>query len=140
MTTQSLPISLIAQYDRAFFPCPRNTFLSAWLAMSNAMSLVYHDNTVKGYGVIRKCRLGYKIGPLFADDIHIARILFQGLCAAVQQRESIFLDIPEINPQAGTLVKEFNMQPVFETARMYTKEVPNISMDRTFGITSFEVG
>lgn len=140
MSTGSLPINLMTQYDQAFFPCLRNTFLVAWLSMRNAIGLTYYDHVIKGYGVIRKCHLGYKIGPLFADNIEIARTLYQGLCAAIENKAPIFLDVPEINYQAMQLTKEFAMRPVFETARMYTKTVPSISIDRTFGITTFEVG
>jgi hypothetical protein len=28
----------------------------------------------------------------------------------------------------------------FETARMYTKEVPPVPMDRFYGVTTFELG
>ena len=35
---------------------------------------------LKGYGVLRKCRVGYKIGPLFADQPEIAEALFAALC------------------------------------------------------------
>ena len=32
----------------------------------------------------RACRRGFKIGPLFADDPHIAGTLFQGLASRVR--------------------------------------------------------
>jgi len=32
------------------------------------------------------------------------------------------------------------MQRVFETARMYTQTAPELSLQRTYGITSFELG
>jgi len=32
------------------------------------------------------------------------------------------------------------MHPVFETARMYTGAIPELPMDRLFGVTSFELG
>jgi hypothetical protein len=36
--------------------------------------------------VLRACRRGFKIGPLFADDPHIAGTLFQGLASRVISR------------------------------------------------------
>ena len=49
-------------------------------------------------------------------------------------------DIPDINPQAIALVQRHKMQPGFETARMYTKETPDLPMNRIFGVTSLELG
>lgn len=72
-----------------------------------------------GYGVIRKCRRGYKIGPLFADREEIAETLFLALTGRIPGEE-FFLDIPEPNAAAGLLVRRHNMQSVFETARMYS--------------------
>jgi len=84
-------------------------------------------------------RRGFKIGPLFADDPHIAGTLFQGLASRVPG-QPIFLDTPEANPAAIELAKRHGMEPVFETARMYTKGSPAGRIDRCFGVTTFELG
>ncbi|MEO8400956.1 MAG: GNAT family N-acetyltransferase [Gammaproteobacteria bacterium] len=137
----TLPFDEIALYDRFCFPCKRDAFLASWLVMNNATSLVYFDKVIKGYGVIRACQQGFKIGPLFADNRQIASVLFQALCNSVEAKDqNIYLDIPEKNLEAVSLVHEFGMQPVFETARMYTKEFPAIAIDKIFSITSFEMG
>ncbi|MGO9719128.1 MAG: GNAT family N-acetyltransferase, partial [Methylocella sp.] len=94
---------------------------------------------LEGYGVLRACRRGFKIGPLFADDPHIAGTLFQGLASRVPG-QPIFLDTPEANPAAIELAKRHGMEPVFETARMYTKGSPAERIDRCFGVTTFELG
>lgn len=136
-----LPLSLILNYDHHFFPCHRDAFLMTWLLAANAKSWIYYDQEqVKGYGVIRKCQQGYKIGPLFADSRLIATQIFKKLCAEAELGASIYLDIPEVNTEAQQLVCEYGMEYVFETARMYMTAVPEISMNRTFGITCFEVG
>jgi hypothetical protein len=54
--------------------------------------------------------------------------------------ESYYLDIPELNARALELSHKFNMQKVFETVRMYSKEIPNVPLHKVFGITSFELG
>lgn len=136
-----LPINDIALYDRACFPCERNAFLAAWLLMENAISLVYFDQKIKGYGVIRACQQGYKVGPLFADNLDVAQALFVALVSAINKKQAdIYLDIPENNLQAAVLVREFAMEPVFETARMYTKHSPKLAQEKIFGISCFEVG
>jgi hypothetical protein len=89
--------------------------------------------------VLRACQSGHKIGPLFADDEHIADDLFTSLIAAVPG-ETVFLDVPEANPAAVALARRHGMSSVFETARMYTKTPPDVPLARVFGVTSFELG
>ncbi|MEY4485034.1 MAG: hypothetical protein RL693_2486 [Verrucomicrobiota bacterium] len=48
--------------------------------------------------------------------------------------------MPKINAGAMALVDKFKMTRVFETARMYTGVPPEISLERVFGGTSFEIG
>lgn len=134
-------INKIFEYDRLFFPTSRNCFLQSWMLSNNARSLVYVDNNhVLGYGVIRECAEGYKIGPLFADSREIAEHLFLKLNSLAKPKNKIYLDIPEPNTQAKQMVESLGMAPVFETARMYNKFTPEISIDRTYGITTFEIG
>lgn len=45
----------------------------------------------------------------------------------------LFADTP-------ALAERHQMQRCFETARMYTREQPEIGMDRQYGITTFELG
>jgi hypothetical protein len=92
-----------------------------------------------GYGVIRKCGLGHKFGPLFATDADVADVLFRGLASSVSG-EPIFLDVPEPNAAAVCLAQRYGMQPVFSTVRMYTKQVPALPLEGIFGVTSFELG
>ena len=90
--------------------------------------------------MIRQCREGYKIGPLFADTPEQADALFLALKSGVSNRDPLFLDIPQNNPHAIKLVEHHRMTPVFEIARMYTGKFPRIPMERVFGVTSFELG
>ena len=101
---------------------------------------VRRDGRLAGYGVIRPCRVGYKIGPLFADDADLADRLFRSLISRVRPGDPVQLDIPATNPMALELVQTHGMRPVFETARMYTGVAPDLPMRRLFGITTFELG
>ena len=92
-----------------------------------------------GYGVLRPCHVGYKIGPLFADTDRIADTLFQSLCAS-SHGASVFLDVPEPNENAMALAGRYGMRPCFETARMYTKQSPDFPLDHVYGVTTFELG
>jgi hypothetical protein len=98
-----------------------------------------HGGTILGYGMIRKCFTGYRIGPLFADDEIIALEIVEALLSNIPG-ELYYLDIPEPNTASLKIVQQCNMQKVFETARMYTKEIPNAPLHKVFGITTFELG
>src|SRR3989344_297741 len=129
------------QYDNKFFPVDRRTFLSEWIKQPKSTTFVYTvDNKICGYGMIRKCRTGDKIGPLFADNFEIADKLFKTLVSSIEENSPVFLDIPEINPNAVTLVGLHKMEKVFATARMYTKKFPELPTDRIYGVTTFELG
>ncbi len=45
-----------------------------------------------------------------------------------------------IGLDAVALAERFNMSVVFETARMYANSRPELPLERTFGVTSFELG
>ncbi len=131
----------VADYDRAFFPAPRENFLKAWLTQPHSVALgVERRGVFAGYGVLRACHTGYKIGPLFADDPALAGCLLAALVAEAPAGAPFFLDAPQCNGAAVALAERFQLKPVFETARMYTGPAPDISLDRTYGVTSFEFG
>ncbi|MFM0393286.1 GNAT family N-acetyltransferase [Paraburkholderia phytofirmans] len=140
MHASALPFESLNNYDRQCFPAARERFLAAWLVQPGAMARVaVRDGQVVGYGVLRRCLTGYKIGPLFADNDEIAARLFSALTSSIAG-EVFFFDVPEINADAIALAERHGMTSVFETARMYTREQPAMSIERVFGVTSFELG
>ncbi|MDO9577664.1 MAG: GNAT family N-acetyltransferase [Candidatus Cloacimonadales bacterium] len=131
----------ILNYDLKCFPTRRRTFLKSWLRQTGSLAFGIKENAkLAGFVVIRLCRVGYKIGPLFADSIEQAEKLFQSAISQIPKREKIYLDIPEINPEAVKLVQKYKMRKVFETARMYTGDFPKIEINKIFGVTTFELG
>lgn len=136
-----VPIDAVVNYDRPFFPGPRERFLKGFLAQSDSVGFACTGpgGEVTGYGFARPCRVGFKVGPLFADTQEIAGDLFSALLAAVPG-ELVYLDVPESNRLALDLVERHHMVPVFGTARMYSRRVPDLPLDRTYGITTFELG
>ncbi|MCE1248532.1 MAG: GNAT family N-acetyltransferase [Firmicutes bacterium] len=135
-----IPFEEIAEYDTRMFSAPRPEFLKRWINQPDGAAFGTLDKgEISGYGVIRKCREGYKIGPLFADNQDIADNLFKAL-SGVAAGERIYLDVPLINSEAVNLAKKYNMKIVFETARMYSEKTDFLPIDKIFGITSFELG
>ncbi len=137
----ALPFENVVTFDRAFFPAPRREFLKQWIHQpdAHALGVIGDSGQIVGHGVIRTCRMGFKIGPLFAKDEQIAESLLLSL-AEYASGAPVFLDIPEVNPGATALVKRYNMESVFETARMYTQGAPGLPLHQVFGVTTFELG
>ena len=134
-------LSDICQYDRPFFPANREIFLRHWISQPEAVVLGYRvEGQLRGYGMIRPCRSGYKIGPLFADSADMAEQLFLGLTSSVTANQPVFLDICDRNQEALGLVDRHGMTRVFDTARMYTGQEPRLPFPRLYGVTSFELG
>lgn len=136
-----VPFETIAAYDRAYFPAERTAFLRAWLAQADAVALGWiEDGRLQGYGVVRRCRSGWKIGPLFAERERIAECLFLALCSRAGAEEPVYLDLPEANAAAVALAQRHHLRVVFETARMYTGRPPLMNMHGLYGVTTFELG
>lgn len=111
----------VLDYDSLHFPAERESFLRKWLDMPDSTALAYtgRNGEVEGYGVIRKCLEGHKVGPLFADSEEIAEMILEGLTSSVRG-ETFYFDTPEINKEAVKMAKKRNMNEVFGTARIYT--------------------
>lgn len=134
------PFAELLAYDRACFPAARPLFLQKWIAQPDALALGYRrDGTLRGYGVVRRCGEGCKIGPLFADDGQVAEALYTRL-AGFAAGGPLFLDAPQNNPAAMALVQRHGMTEVFGCARMYLGQPPDIAPQRIFGVTTFELG
>lgn len=136
----SVQFEKIVEYDSGVFQAPRKVFLTNWFNQPNISAKAFvQDEKVLGYGVIRSCRKGYKIGPLFADTPLIAERIFLSLADYAAGKE-IYLDTPEINYAALSIAKNYNMKYVFETARMYHNGNPDKDTNKVFGVTTFELG
>jgi len=141
VTIPKVPMQLLLDYCQPFFPADRSKFMQHWFEQKHGQTIVYYkDNQIFGVGTIRQCGKGFKIGPLFADDVAIADTILRSLISDIDPKEPIFIDFPEVNRDSVLLKQNYNMELDFETARMYTKEEPDIAVMRTFGNTSFEVG
>lgn len=138
--TQQSDFSDIFKYDTNCFGVKRKTFLSGWLNIPNSKTFKYIENgVIKGYTVIRKADVGYKIGPLFANAEHIAEELYKA-CLNSAVGEQIYMDVPHINSNALRLVEKYKAVGVFECARMYHGPIPEVNMENIYGITSLELG
>lgn len=137
---KAVPISKIEASDASVFPAPRAAFLQKWIGSADHVGrALLRDGELAGWGVIRPCRTGFKIGSLVADDRKAAEDLLSSLLLAAGNSE-VFLDVPSVNQDAVALAQSLGLAPVFETARMYTDAIAPLRIDRVFGVTTFELG
>lgn len=136
-----VPFAAVSELDRKVFPERRDVFLRHWLRQPMSGAYVARDGgRSTGYTVVRKCREGWKIGPLIADDAATAQRLYDTASAHAVSGEAIFLDVPQPNRAAQSLAESRGLTPVFETARMYTGADPAIDLSKLYGVTTFELG
>lgn len=136
----ALPFDQLLVYDRTCFPAARQGFLQGWISQADALALGCRRNgKLSGYGVVRRCLEGCKIGPLFADDAQVAEALYAQL-AAFAAGGPLYLDAPKNNAAAMALVQRHGMAEVFGCARMYLGPAPELAHKRVFGVTTFELG
>ena len=136
---RELPLETLVAYDGRLFPGDRSAFLTAWLAMPDALSLaVLEGDQLIGWALRRSCLEGHKVGPLFANDPEVANDLLCALAADVAG--PLYLDIPDPNAPGRALAARHGMTPVFTTVRMYDGPPPVLDLERIFGVTTLELG
>jgi GNAT superfamily N-acetyltransferase len=136
----TVPFEALCAFDARHFPVRRPRFLQAWIRQPEGRCLVaLAGGEITGYGSIRRCRSGFKVGPLFATTPESAEALYIGLADAADGQE-VFLDVPENNPPAMALASRHQMREVFGCACMYLGPAPALPWDQIYGVTTFELG
>ena len=129
----------IIHYDGSVFPQVREAFLHAWLKPPRSTKVLIEDEEIRGYGVCRKCRDGFKIGPLFAEGLSEAVSLLRGLAVGTGG-ETIHIDVPVPQQAFADYLAEAGFQKGFTTARMYRGLPPSAQTSDVFGVTTLELG
>jgi GNAT superfamily N-acetyltransferase len=138
-----VPFASMMAVDSEHFPTPRPRFLAKWLRLPDSAVFVAAPRgttgKLAGYAVVRKCRAGFKIGPLFAKDEASAESLFSA-CSTHAAGQPLFMDVPEGNAPALALAARHNMKEVSACARLYQGAVPVMNHAGVYGVTSLELG
>lgn len=138
----AVPFAELAAYDAEVFGCLRQRFLQGWVTVPGGRGLAVRsaaDGAMAGYAFLRPCVVGYKLGPVFAEDESTARVLIRDLLAMVPG-ESVALDVPEPNAAALAIAKELGWEQPFGCAKMIHGLPPPPTTSRVYGVTSFEFG
>ncbi len=145
ISLRDLPFDQLQRYDLGVFGVPRGDFLRRWVAASGVMgyaairSSTQSEGVLVGYGVLRPCRVGYKLGPVFADDADTARTVVYALMSGCPGAQ-VQIDVPEPNTMAVELATVLGWTESFGCARMVHGEAPPDTYAKVFGVTSFEFG
>lgn len=137
---RSVKFDDVVSLDRQCFPGERDGYLRPWIKQDGAVSLgLVDDQGLQGFGVMRRCRTGWKVGPMFAESYDTANHLF---CAFQSQAndDTVYLDAPDNNADAMRLCRSHEMNEVFGCTRMYLGPVPDLRHNKIYGITTLEVG
>lgn len=135
--TRTLPaaeLEDIAALDRACFPARREQFLRHWLAPPNRSVMHKEPSMVDAYALLRPCREGAKIGPLFAGTTDMAIDLLAALSGPVH------IDVPAVQTAWLAALAARGFSPGFRTSRMYRGAAPELDLTRVFGVSSLELG
>lgn len=137
-------IDAIADYDARYVPVPRDAFVRAWLdpASPRRTFAVRRRGAIAGYATVRPAEGGgSRIGPLFADDLAVARALLGATAvAALLWGDEIAVDVPRPHAQAVELMESLGFSGGYTCTRMYRGAVRALPLDRIWGNTTFELG
>jgi ribosomal protein S18 acetylase RimI-like enzyme len=142
----TVSIESVIDYDQSIFSVSRKKLLTTLMQCQNIVGFASTDDTgkVTGFGLIRPCIKGYRIGPLYADHIENAQKLFRTLLARVNNC-TVFIDAPSHNPYIELFTSYFNLARVSEadTVAMFRGEVPASLIEnnhKNYAVCSLEIG
>jgi len=127
--------------DRRLCGVARSRYLERWFrdSATRRTLILETGGALQGYGTIRRCRSGAKIGPFWAMDGGAARRLL-GALAAVFDAPHCQIDIPDHAVEMTRLAEDLGLVPEFETARMYRGTPPDAQTGGYQAIVTMELG
>ncbi len=139
----ALPSDIETLIDRDTRACGirRAAFATAWFAHSptrQTMVLV-EGADIAGFATFRRCRLGSKIGPVYALSENDARALLAANPFATSN-EPCFVDVSDHNAQLAKVIKSLDFEATFETARMFSGVQPATNPAKFQAIATMELG
>ncbi len=135
----------VSQYDQSIFSISRQKIFEELLKISAVKGFVLkNEGLITGFGLIRPCVKGWRVGPLFANTPESAKIIFTKLLSVVSD-EKIIIDVPSANKFAQVFAEYFNLTAVSadDTEAMFTGNEPKQLLEHineNYGVFSLEIG
>jgi len=130
-------VAEVIVFDRKAFPEPRPAFLDKWLSPPHRVKVARSAGRVTGYGVLRRCSIGWKIGGLTAVDQPTTVAILSALAA--ETTDEVFIDVPELRKDFIDVLTASGLTPGFETTRMYRGGTIPLAAE-LYGVTTLELG
>jgi len=139
-SVHEMDFRMLLQYDEDIFGFPREAFLKAWLETPVMESVcLLKEGRIQGWGALRRCRRGWRLGPVFAETYGFAEEIVRHL-AMKTYTEWVYMDIPEDNVPAIKLAFALGMTPFGARLKMAKGKGYDESLDRVFGFTTQDCG
>lgn len=101
-------IPSVGQYYQNHYVTNRDLLFNELLLKPETHGLIFmDDNVIKGFGFIRRCVRGFRIGALVTDTPEIAKTLIAGLLVFAQGAP-VFIDVPSSNPHEINCMNAFH--------------------------------
>ncbi len=131
-------------YDKQLWGASRNKFFNTALKQPETFAFVSIDanGSIDGYGLIRPCIQGYRIGPFYSNSPEIAKLLTNVLVSYVPEGSNIIFDIPSQNRFSEAFAEYFNLdsyEPA-NTISMVKGEKYYKGDETCYGLLSLEIG
>jgi len=137
---QDVDFLKLTAFDASCFGLARRRFLRTWLDTPAAESLcLLKEGEIRAWGCMRRCRSGWRLGPVFARDGENAEELLRHF-AVKTIAEDVYMDITESNTLAIRLAFSMGMTPMEARVRMYKGERSDGPLDQIYGFTTVDIG
>lgn len=135
----------LCKYDGKVFGHDRKRFLKRMLELPQTCGFVSFNSVgkVNAYGIVRPCREGFRIGPLYAENFQSAQSICRILFAYVPGAKIIF-DIPSTNAFGNMFAEYFDLEhlPISDTMAMFKGDDGPIEnyQNKCYATASLEFG
>ena len=129
-------------YDTSRHKVKRKEFLLEWLSPNRSQSVVAlnQNSQIQGYASLWPADLGYRIQPLYADSVNVARILLKHVIRLIPRDVKFELFIIMENVQAvelwnSILEDDYRTNGVNRIAtQMFTKAVVPVQKEKVYAV------
>lgn len=130
------------ELNQRLFPAPRASFIDEWIKQPDSVANVLTDSTgqIQAWGQVRRSVDGWRVGPLFAQNLDQALLLCRSLVALLDDGAVMSIDVPDANTEAIGFLAAAGFAPTFTCVRMYLGEPVHLDLSKVFGNTTFELG
>jgi hypothetical protein len=132
----------VVAYDEQHFYTRREKLLQCFIAQDNVLAFAYIENNtqIRGLVVVSQAPDTYHVGPLFADNSTIAKLLVYQLSLELPDK-ICSIDMPLINKNIYELINQFGMvEGSMRSIRMHKGEILLKNPEQIYGHLSIELG